>query len=150
MTKERPKKSPGESVPWSCHVEILRFRRPASVVARTVFAVEQQSFILTEGDGLNPEDVQHCEFIRDMFIKALSRIEAPPPRLPVRTEGKILRGSQRKRRVPSRAESIKRDEPVVCEHGTKGCEGRGDKHWCAADALPWHIIRRAREDRGLA
>lgn len=146
MTKERPKNSPGESVPWSCHVEILRFRRPASAVARTVFAVKQQSFILAEGDGCSPEDVQHCEFIRDMFIKALSRIEVPLPQTPVRTEskpsslysersGRRAQARKRKRRVSARAEGA---EPVVCEHGTKGCEGKGEKHWCAADVLPWH------------
>jgi hypothetical protein len=115
-----------KAVRWSCRVETLRFRRSTPVV-RTVFAVEQQSFILAEGDGSNPEEVQHCEFMRDMFMKALGRIGVPIPSLPAATGGKVISLVARKKRVSARTKSI---EPTTCDHGTMGCSGRGEKHWC--------------------
>jgi hypothetical protein len=122
-----------QSAKWSCHVETLSFRGPASVRVRTVFAVEQQSFILAEGNGKNPDDVQHCRFMCDMFTKALGRIGAPLPTLPVTMGAKVipLAGRKKRKSSPRAMPRTQALAPMVCEHGTTGCDGRGEKHWCA-------------------
>ncbi len=129
MTKNTPRDPRKRgSARWSCHVETLGFRRSAPIV-RTVFAVEQQSFILAEGSGRNPAEMQHCEFIRDMFIKALGRIGVfPSP--PKTTEGKVISLVGRKKRIPARTPRVATPRevpaPKVCDHGTKGCGGWGE------------------------